>query len=112
MPDICNDRNTPLQREVKKDGRGFYINFGGCRLRPNPPDRTRFNLGEEVSMTIYDMRTVASARVFKYNEKEREIWRTIWSGRPVFVNGPRHIKNSPHRVFRIPGSEYICLVKK
>ena len=63
-----------LMREVKRDGKGLFIHFGPCRLRPVEPETTRFEPNDQVLIEPEKHRYIEGVQV----SKERgysEIWR-------------------------------------
>lgn len=66
-----------LQRQVKEDGAGLYANYGGYRLRPLKPKKTKFKKNDLVSMTD-EKRYFPPAiyRIFN-NAESYEIWQSI-----------------------------------
>lgn len=67
-----------LHREIKIDGRGLFVYFGGYRLRPRNPRTTKFRLNEEIALD-YDFYRIADegAKVFKENS-----YSELWKSRP------------------------------
>ena len=64
-----------LQREIKKDGKGLYINYGSCRLRPSKPKETKFEEGELVSMMHEGSKYRSPVTMMVFNNiKTYELW--------------------------------------
>jgi hypothetical protein len=57
-------------REIKEDGKGLYVNYGGVRLRPQIQP-TKFKKGQEVYMDIEPFAT--EAKIFT-DTWLRETW--------------------------------------
>jgi len=63
-----------LGRTVKKDSKGFYLNYGGYRLRPL--EKTSFKDGQLVSMTMIEegnFKDISGMKVFD-NLQKYEFW--------------------------------------
>ena len=43
-----------LIRIIKKDSKGLYVNYGGCRIRPFNPRDTYFRLDDKVNLVYRD----------------------------------------------------------
>ena len=65
-----------LQRQIKEDKKGFYTNYGGYRLRPLKPKKTKFKKNDLVSMVEDREHYLVAMKVFD-NAKSYEVWQSI-----------------------------------
>ena len=66
-----------LRREIRQDSRGLFVYYGGCRIRPYLPEKTKFNLADVVSMTRRwgdQVREGERVRVFRNTGCYYETW--------------------------------------
>ena len=65
-----------LQRAIKEDRKGPYVNYGPMRFRPSEPRITKFCLDEKVAVNLRFYYTDRGVEVFK-DADYYEIWKSI-----------------------------------
>ncbi len=65
-----------LQRKIKEDGKGMYANYGGYRLRPLKPKKTKFKKNDLISMVEDNEHYYLVAMKVFDNAKSYEIWQS------------------------------------